>query len=123
MLLPNNQGVYAKDDAEAFIFESKYIYVIAHLLCIEDDTWLHAVSYSLKVLPDGGCTAGRSTPLKAWERTKSVSREAALARIRSEIASIVQTGRTEIKINAWKSTWFKLDAWGFNIERQLALFA
>lgn len=121
--VPNACGVYSKEDAETFIFENKHVQVIAYLLRVEADTWLHAVSFSLKVLPEDGCTAGRYAPLKAWDRLKSNTREDALEHIRKEIAAIVQTGQREININAWSSTWLQLDVWGFNIDRQFELFA
>jgi len=120
---PNKHGVYSKDDSDEFIFENKDIIVIANVLQISKDTWIHAVSYSLKTVPDNGCTAGSHTPLKAsWKKSRSHIRTESIDKIRKDINRIIESGRKNIPGSTWKKNWDLIDAWCFNIDRQLALF-
>jgi len=120
---PNKHGVYSKDDSEEFIFENKHIIVMANVLQINKDTWIHAVSHSLKTVPDRGCTAGTHTPLKAsCNKSRSTIRSESIDKIRKDINLIIESGRKNISGSTWRKSWDLVDAWCFNIDRQLNLF-
>ena len=117
--LPNKNGVYSKNQAESFVYENTNIIVMVYVLNIGINVWLHAVSFSLKSIPDHSCTTGRHTPLTI--NSKSTSKDGSFETVRKEINDIVLTGRKEIKQPSWKSVWNKVDSWGFNLERQFNL--
>jgi len=120
---PNKRGVYNKEDAEVFRYEDKYLYVEGHILQIDSDTWLAVASYDLKYIPVNSGTMGCRSPLKRSSlKCDPSSRAEAIEVMNHKIMDYVKTGLSERHSKASVNSWHSVDAWCFNIDRQLALF-
>lgn len=126
---PNEWGVYCKGEATEYLYDDQRLTVTVHLLQIDRQCWIQAVSFNKKA-EGGGGTMGMGTPLSkvSGHRLKMGESDPrseleALERARSAIKGVVENGRLEAQGKpAWESTWNSVEAWAFNIGRQQDLF-
>ena len=126
---PNEYGVYDKDDAIEYAYKDRLIHLTVHILQVEENVWLYAVSFTKKS-EGGGGTMGLGSPIAKVKDVNKIAGQVdpatahhALSCARQKVGQIAATGKSESEgARHWIAAWRKVDVWGVNLARQPDLF-
>lgn len=126
---PNERGVYCKSDAIEHRYEDLRLVVTVHVLQVDDQCWIQAVSFRKKA-EGGGGTMGMGSPLTRVTglpgkhgQLDAATESEALASARLTLKGIIANGLSEAGgKSVWASTWNCVETWAFSIGRQRDLF-